>query len=206
MVRYPITAPHLLHWIKQTRWYMKLREKGVLELVPQFPIGRYLRELDPYYKHPNYRVDFLAKIRVGLGVHNIIIEYDGFKEHFTNLDEVDASNYGHYYRASDVEREKTLESYGYKMLRVNRFNLGREPIVTLNERLLKLTTDVIGKSDTHDLIDRSRDTATDIGAGKLKKCSKCGRLKPIKDFEDPTLKRGIGRKCAACKGARVIPK
>ena len=58
-----------------------------------------------------------------MGVHNIIIEYDGFKEHFTNLDEVDASNYGHYYRASDVEREKTLESYGYKMLRVNRFNL-----------------------------------------------------------------------------------
>ena len=190
---------NLLHWIKETRWYKELREKGVLELVPQFPIGNYLRQLDPLYKHPNYRVDFLAKIQTGLKVHNIIIEYDGFKEHFTNLDEVDASNYSQYYRASDVEREKILESYGYKMLRVNRFNLGREPVDTLNERLLKLTLDVIGKNDTHDLISRSRDTATDIGEGKLKKCSKCGKLKPIEDFEDPKLKRGVGRKCAACK-------
>lgn len=192
---------NLLHWVKETRWYKELREKGVLELVPQFPIGNYLRQLDPYYKHPNYRVDFLAKIRSGSQVYNIIIEYDGFKEHFTNLDEVDVSNYSHYYKASDVEREKVLESYGYKMLRVNRFNLGREPIDTLNERLLKLTLDVIGKADTHDLIEKSRETASDIDEGNLKKCSKCGELKPIKDFEDPSLKRGIGRKCVACKTA-----
>ena len=190
---------HLLHWVKETRWYKDLREKGALELVPQFPIGIYLKQLDPHYNHPEYRVDFLAKIQAGSKTHSIIIEYDGFKEHFTNLDEVDVSNYRHYYRASDVEREKILESYGYKMLRVNRFNLGRDPVDTLNERLLKLTSAVIGKNDTHDLISKSRDTAVDIGEGKLKKCSKCGELKPIKAFADAKLKRGVGRICRTCK-------
>ena len=32
-----------------------------------------------------------------------------------------------------------------------------------------------------------------------KKCSTCGKLKPIEAFKDPKLKSGIGRKCLACK-------
>jgi hypothetical protein len=34
-----------------------------------------------------------------------------------------------------VERQLTLESYGYRFLRLNRFNLGLDPIATLSERL-----------------------------------------------------------------------
>jgi very-short-patch-repair endonuclease len=35
---------------------------------------------------------------------------------------------------ADVERQKTLESYGYKFLRLNRFNIGDNPMVTLLQR------------------------------------------------------------------------
>ena len=30
------------------------------------------------------------------------------------------------------------ESYGYTFLRINRFNLGKDPVVTLNERIEKI--------------------------------------------------------------------
>ena len=51
---------------------------------------------------------------------------------------VNELNYNHYYNEDDVYREKVLESYGYSFLRINRFNLGKEPVQTLNERLEKI--------------------------------------------------------------------
>ena len=78
-----------------------------------FEIGKYLRQLDKTYNHPSYKVDFLLvyndKARTE---HKIIIEYDGFKEHFQNFDEVNEFNYEHYYSEEDLYREKILESYG----------------------------------------------------------------------------------------------
>src|SRR5208282_2803338 len=85
------------------------------------------------YRHPNYKVDFLIKIRGADKSISIIVEYDGLKEHFTDLDEIDASNYGLYMKPEDVERQKVLESYGYRFLRLNRFNLGTDPVRTLDE-------------------------------------------------------------------------
>jgi hypothetical protein len=38
-------------------------------------------------------LDFLVKVQSGKGVISIIIEYDGFKEHFTDLEKVDAYNH-----------------------------------------------------------------------------------------------------------------
>ena len=35
-----------------------------------------------------------------------------------------------------------IESYGYKFLRINRFNLGEDPVSTLSERLKRLVGDV----------------------------------------------------------------
>jgi len=72
---------HLLGWLKSTSFYQRNRED--IELRPQFPIGDYLRQLDPLYRHPAYRVDFLLTFRHGERVINVVIEYDGFKEHFT---------------------------------------------------------------------------------------------------------------------------
>ena len=44
-----------------------------------------------------------------------------------------------YYSDKGLEREKTLESYGYKFLGFNRFNLGKDPVATLDYRLRELT-------------------------------------------------------------------
>ena len=137
----------LLNCLKQTKFYQE--HASALEVIPQFPIGKYLRQLDPTYSHPDYRVDFLLRLSVEGRIHSLIIEYDGFQEHFTDLEAVDASNYQYYYRESDIEREKILESYGYRMLRVNRFNLGKDPVATLSQRLFQQTKCVVPAGTTH---------------------------------------------------------
>ena len=38
----------------------------------------------------------------------------------------------------DVYRQKVLEGYGYKFLRINKFNIGKDPIETLDNRLQNL--------------------------------------------------------------------
>ena len=38
-------------------------------------------------------------------------------------------------RDSDINRQKILEGYGYKFLRINKFNIGKNPVETLNNRL-----------------------------------------------------------------------
>lgn len=53
-------------------------------------------QMAPTYKHPAYRVDFLVKLNTPKRVVSIIIEYDGFKENFTNIDQANAANYGDY--------------------------------------------------------------------------------------------------------------
>jgi hypothetical protein len=40
-----------------------------------------------------------------------------------------------YLHEADVERRLTLESYGYRFLRLNRFNLGTDPVAKPSERL-----------------------------------------------------------------------
>jgi very-short-patch-repair endonuclease len=68
----------------------------------------------------------------------IVIEYDGFKEHFIDREEVNESNYLHYMKDDDIYRQKVLEGYGYKFLRINRFNIGDDPVETLDYRLQNL--------------------------------------------------------------------
>jgi very-short-patch-repair endonuclease len=123
----------VLGWLNQT------------QLMQQF--GDYI-EIDP-----NYKVDFLIKISGGGKSISIIVEYDGFKEHFTDLDEIDASNYGLYMKPEDVERQKVLESYGYRFLRVNRFNLGKDPVRTLDERLARMAHEALQATKPHPLVE-----------------------------------------------------
>jgi very-short-patch-repair endonuclease len=126
--------PEVLNWFYQTRFYKE--HKDNIEFIPQFELGSYLKQLDKNYNHPKYKVDFLLIYKDEPNKeHKIIIEYDGFREHFKNLDEVNEFNYNDYYNDEDVYREKVLESYGYKFLRINKFNSGDSPIETLNERL-----------------------------------------------------------------------
>ncbi|MCK4592217.1 hypothetical protein KAT63_02115 [Candidatus Parcubacteria bacterium] len=115
-----------------TKFYKENKEK--IEFIPQFEIGNYLRQLDRSYNHPAYKVDFLLIFND----QKIVIEYDGFKEHFVDQSEVNESNYKYYMKDDDIYRQKVLEGYGYKFLRINRFNIGDDPIETLNERLENL--------------------------------------------------------------------
>jgi len=172
-VRSPMEAK-VLEWIKDTAFF-QTNSKGI-ELKAQFPIGDYLKQLDPYYDHPSYRVDFLLLYRDGENrQHSIIIEYDGFNEHFghfTQNADVDVFNYDSYYTAAHVEREKILEGYGYKFLRINRFTVGEDPILTLNQRLLDLIRPkpkLTFAKAVHGLVESQE-------AGRTKECPKCGKL------------------------------
>jgi hypothetical protein len=197
--RSPMEAK-VVEWIKNTAFFQNHSE--CIELKAQFPIGEYLNQLDPSYDHPAYCVDFLFLYRDSEGnQYNIIIEYDGFNEHFghfTQNDGVNAFNYDSYYTAAHVEREKILEGYGYRFLRINRFNVGKDPVATLSERLLDLTRpkqkSAIAQA-VHKLI-------TDQENGRVKKCPKCGKLKNIDEFADKHLITGIGRKCNECKAKK----
>ena len=124
--------PKVIKWFEGTKFYKENKEK--IEFIPQFELGKYLKQLDKDYNHPAYKVDFLLIFEN----KKIVIEYDGFKEHFADLEEVNESNYKYYMKDDDIYRQKVLEGYGYKFLRINRFNIGDDPIETLNGRLENL--------------------------------------------------------------------
>lgn len=187
----------LLEWLQQTAFYQT--NYGKLEVSAQFPIGDYLKQLDPGYQHPAYRVDFLLTYTNDGKVHQIIIEYDGFKEHFTNLEKVDADNYAQYYKAEDIEREKILESYGYRILRVNRFNLGRDPVATLSERLSSMLGNEIEQNQAHAYVEDFNYVTKGIENGEVRECKRCEELKPLNKFRDKKTKTGYGRICKECK-------
>jgi len=51
------------------------------------------------------------------------------------MDIVNESNYEEYYSPEDVYRQHVLEGYGYRFIRINKFNLGDNPITTLDSRI-----------------------------------------------------------------------
>lgn len=169
------------------------------------PHGEYLRQLDPTYEHPAWRVDFLLVCRTDKGTLHIVIEYDGFEFHFdkANSGAVNVGNHERYLNDSDVERQLTLESYGYRFLRINRFNLGADPVATLDERLAKLVELATGEQGSQ-LLDRLRAQAKGIASKEMKECSRCKNIRPLKAFYDRALKGGeggYGRVCLVCKGS-----
>jgi len=127
--------PLVLEWLKQTQFWNDNKDNA--EILPQFELGKYLKQLDQTYNHPNYRVDFLLVYFDEEGnEQKIIIEYDGFLEHFgDSMHVVNETNYEEYYSSEDVYRQHVLEGYGYRFIRINKFNLGDSPIETLNTRI-----------------------------------------------------------------------
>ena len=191
--------PAVLNWFYQTQFWQQ--NKSSIEIIPQFQIGKYLKQLDKTYEHPLYRVDFLMIVRGnGLADRKVILEYDGFLEHFAELPGINEENHADYYSEEDVYRQKVLEGYGYRFLRINRFNAGENPVQTLNQRLCDLLT----KKQTHNQTMESIQSAIEgIQNGELKECPKCKKLRPLSDFENKSLASGYGRFCAACKSKRA---
>lgn len=191
----------VLNWFYQTEFWRT--EKDHSEFIPQFEIGKYLKQLDPLYQHPLYRVDFLLVHRPGADrEEKIIIEYDGFKEHFGDTAGIDASNYQTYYSEEDVYRQKVLESYGYKFLRINRFNVGMNPIATLDGRIRKIVA-ANQPACHHQVLQSIHDNYQHLRNGDLRECPKCKQVRPALDFRDASLTSGIGRFCKQCKGVRM---
>lgn len=127
----------VLKWIRETNFYQNNVQK--IELKAQFKAGEYLKQIDKYYTHPKYKTDFLLTYKADNKKYiQIIIEYDGFEHHFKNKENVNELNYQHYYKDDDIYREKVLEGYGYTFLRINRFNLGTNPVETLDSRFNKI--------------------------------------------------------------------
>jgi very-short-patch-repair endonuclease len=189
--------PEVLNWFYQTDFWRN--NKDNIEFFPQFEIGKYLKQLDRTYKHPNYKVDFLLVYKDdSKNEHKIIIEYDGFKEHFNDLDQVNEYNYTNYYSEDDVYRQKVLESYGYKFLRINKFNIGSNPISTFNERISSLIKNV--RSLNNSVLNGIQNTIEGLQNGEKKECPKCHNIRDLVDFKDATLIRGYGRFCKQCKG------
>lgn len=189
----------VLDWLHKTPFYQQNRDS--VEILPQFPIGDYLRQLDPTYKHPAWRVDFLVTVLTAKGMARIVIEYDGFEHHFQKGKEVNIGSHERYLLEADVERQLTLESYGYRFLRINRFNLGKDPVQTLSDRLERLVEKL---SDDNEVIavEEVQAMAGGLASKELKECTRCSSIKPLRDFFDPTLNGGAGsngRVCMACK-------
>lgn len=192
----------VLAWLQQTR-FVQAQPEGV-EIIPQFPIGDYLRQLDPTYRHPPWRVDFLLACRIPRGRLNIVIEYDGFEYHFDRAQSgsaIHASNHGRYLNEHDVERQLTLEGYGYRFLRINRFNIGPDPVATLDLRLARLIELATGEQSGQ-FVERLRQQAQGIARRELRQCARCAEIRPVAEFWDPALKAGSGnhgRVCMRCK-------
>lgn len=195
----------VLDWIQKTAFYQNSAEE--IELQTQFPIGNYLRQLDPTYEHPAYRCDFLLTYGKANKVR-IVIEYAGFAEHFVNREKVTPYNWEQFYRPEDIEREFIIESYGYKILRINRFNLGTDPVQMLSDRLFRL----VQETEQHqppNSVKKIREEAAHLASGDSRCCPKCDRILPLGDFFDRALAGGkgaTGRICMDCKNAGTSPK
>ena len=191
----------VLEWLASTSFYAA--NQSSLEVIPQFPIGKYLKSIDPSYAHPPYKVDFLLRLAKADSIQQVIVEYDGFEFHFDKSARVDSSNWQYFLREADVEREAILESYGYKMIRINRFNIDDDPISTLDTRLREAFEVLESAESKHEFLKevaaQEQSNLNGLRDGTHKKCSKCGQIKLTSEFKDASLKSGIGRTCKDCK-------
>lgn len=188
----------VLDWLQKTPFVQA--NADAVEILPQFPVGDYLRQLDPTYQHPAWRVDFLVTVQTDKGAVQIVIEYDGF-QHFMKGKQVHVGNHERYLLEADVERQLTLESYGYRFLRINRFNLGKDPVMTLSERLYQLL-ELAGAEPESTAVDAALEQAAGLANKELKPCSRCGEIRAQENFFDPSLREGAGgygRVCMPCK-------
>lgn len=126
--------PVLFNLVTQTPFYIANKDR--IEIITQFDIGKYIKQLNPLAQIPQYRSDFLFIYRDDSGkTHMVILEYDGFEYHFKDTGFINETNFDRFYIEEDIERRKTIESYGYPFIRLNKFLLRDDPIAFLNENL-----------------------------------------------------------------------
>jgi hypothetical protein len=195
----------VLHWLGQVPLIRDL--DGDCEIIAQFELGKYLKQLDPTYHHPDYRVDFLIRVSEGgKQQHQLVLEYDGFEFHFAKgvpPGMINSSTWRMYLTAEDLEREKVLESFGVQMIRLNKFNLGNDPVATIDSLLRERLDGMINGRQPHDFVksavQKTNEIEEGLKAGNYRRCKKCDRDLPIDMFRDSVAKSGFGRLCRECK-------
>jgi len=104
----------------ETQFVQDRREH--IKIIPQFNIGQYIAA-EYNTSIPKYRADFLLTCAKGGREETLILEYDGLEYHFQNPRDVNNLNFSQSYLDYDTQRQMELESYGYRFLRINKFNL-----------------------------------------------------------------------------------
>lgn len=103
-----------------------------VSFIAKYPFTNYIKPLSPgYYKAP-YRIHFLAMV----DDRPIVVEFDDFKDKF--LQNNTKSKAGTYLSEQDAYAYKQLEGYGYRFVRLNKFNIGDNPVHTLDTYLSEL--------------------------------------------------------------------
>ena len=185
----------VLEWFKKTNFY--LENKKDVELKAQFEIGKYLKQLDADYNHPSFVTDFLVIFATDEGPKQVIIEYDGLKDHFDNQELVTDTNFDEFYTTEHYEREKALETYGYNFIRLNKFNTSDDPVKFLDKKL----KEVFSKKEKLNLSQfKILESVAKSKQGEEKFCERCNKQKSLNEFRDKTLRTGLGVVCRACKG------
>jgi hypothetical protein len=110
----------LYRLLLETKFVKNRREH--IKIIPQFDIGKYIAAEHRVYI-PKYRTDFLLTYAEGGKDQTLILEYDGVEYHFKNPHEVNSLNFSQGYLDYDTARQLELEIYGYRFLRINKFNL-----------------------------------------------------------------------------------
>lgn len=119
-----------------------------LKLVAQFEIGKYIKE-EFRRNIPKYRVDFLLTLSKSGKEKALIIEYDGLEYHTKDpYNAYSATTFDKEYLDYDLQRQLEIETYGYRFLRINKFNLlpkekGKTELDVLNDLLAKEFIDIL---------------------------------------------------------------
>ena len=106
---------------------------------------------------------------------------------------------GKAFKRRRYRKEKILESFGYKMIRLNRFNVGLDPVKYIDKMLAERLSDLISSNKQHDIINEINLESNELYEEVKKKCRKCEKYLSLKFFEDNKTKQGYSRICKDCK-------
>jgi len=89
------------------------------------------------------------------------------------------------------------------MSRLKRFNLGKDPVATIDGLMRERLEGMLHGRKPHDLVTEVAEKASKIEeglkSGEYKRCKKCDRDLPLDMFRDTGAKSGFGRQCRECK-------
>ena len=89
------------------------------------------------------------------------------------------------------------------MIRLNRFNLGKDPVATFDNLVRERLEGMLHGRKPHELVIQVAEKANEIEkglkSGNYKRCKKCDRDLPLDMFRDSAVKSGFGRQCRECK-------